>query len=140
MTPTIKCSSKVVHTRLSLSFCHRPQLDFEELDAQYHISDGLKELGWSCYLTRKDHPEARIYPDGGCLIRELRNDSDDFDPEEATEVVCGFFSGLTVTSDEAPICYILNVEADGLYLFGEPGGDECDANAGQCSGSCDNTK
>ena len=107
-----------------------PQLDFEELDAQYHISDGLKDLGWSCYLTPKDQPDARIYPDGGCLIRELRNDADDFDPDEATEVVCGFFSGLKVTSDDTPICYILNVEADGLYLFGEPGGGDATEGGG----------
>ena len=116
---------------VSLFLCSYLQLDFEELDAQYHISDGLKDLEWSCYLTPKDQPEARIYPDGGCLVRELRNDSDDFDPDEATEVVCGFFSGLMVTSDETPICYILNVEADGLYLFGEPGrGDVADEGGG----------
>ena len=109
------------------------KLDFEEIDAQYHISDGLKDLEWSCYLTSTDDPEARIYPDGGCLIRELRNDSEEFeDPDETVEVVSGFFSRLAVTGREnEQKCYILNVEAaDGLYLFGDPTSLSCNNTQG----------
>ena len=109
------------------------KLDFEEIDAQYHISDGLKDLEWSCYLTSTDDQEARIYPDGGCLIRELRNDSEEFeDPDETVEVVSGFFSRLAVTGREnEQKCYILNVEAaDGLYLFGDPTSLSCNDTQG----------
>ena len=90
-------------------------LDFEELDEQYSISNGLKKYEWTCYLASKDDPQLRIEPDDGGLTRVMRKDPDCFDDDDAEEeeFVVGTFSGLRLLgADGKPMTYVLNVVED----------------------------